>query len=78
MCTKTGDYPENRGDQEVRKRAQHGHEELGLVIDTTPWFQSLDPGSSRWCQSDDLDVFVMSFLVVGVRCWCGYNDAFVG
>jgi hypothetical protein len=46
MCTKTGDYPENRGDQEVRKRAQHGHEELGFVIDTTPWFQSLDPGSS--------------------------------
>ena len=78
MRTETGYYPEYRGDQEVREGTQHGHKELGFMVNTTPWFECLEPRSSWWRHGNDFDVFGVSLFAIGVWCWCDYNDAFVG
>ncbi|KAG9755092.1 putative MFS transporter, partial [Aureobasidium melanogenum] len=46
----------------------HSHEELSFVINTTPWFECLQPRSPWRRHHQDFDVFDMSFLLF--RVWC--------
>jgi len=76
--TVSGDNPEDGRNDKVAEGTNHGHEELSLVIDVTPWLQSADERSAFWDGSDDslaLGVLGVNFLGIGrAACFaCRHN-----
>lgn len=57
--TETRNDPEDGRDKEISERPEHRDEELGIWVNGTPWFESLDEGFA-FGQHNRRDVFHLS------------------